>query len=385
METCKQHCVEEQLPEEIIRQILSRVDVKSLIQFKCVSRSWKDLISEPSFTELHLHNIANDDDLVLDRLQIMPKLYSGTLHNLFKVPFFLRSLINNPSSPRVASLFTQQREQFNIVAGSCNGLLCVVHRTPEKVFRASFWNLATRSKSQNCLVLSIGLKGHFCSYSFGFGYNPISNTYKIVTIVVAYEIGKTKAKVCNMDDNCWRNIQNFPDSTCVLSDGQYLCGTLNWMVHVKDVGNKIVSLNLRKETCTELSFPKIEHGFTPNLGGLGDSLCVWNGFHFCGGEFVIWKMKDFGDDKSWIAYVNIKYENLPTGSIGLVPLLFPLWMFKNGDVLLLASVTTNATIHAFLYNQRDHKLQHFPISTSTTIDSIYHRPIIFCESLVMPI
>ncbi|KAL2932305.1 hypothetical protein RDABS01_037715, partial [Bienertia sinuspersici] len=43
------------LPEELMREILSRVSVKSLIRFKCVSKSWCNLINSKDFVELQLN------------------------------------------------------------------------------------------------------------------------------------------------------------------------------------------------------------------------------------------------------------------------------------------------------------------------------------------
>ncbi|MCI40987.1 F-box/kelch-repeat protein, partial [Trifolium medium] len=39
------------LPEELIIQILLRLPVRSLIEFKCVCKSWKTLISDPKFAK----------------------------------------------------------------------------------------------------------------------------------------------------------------------------------------------------------------------------------------------------------------------------------------------------------------------------------------------
>ncbi|RAL51931.1 hypothetical protein DM860_010649 [Cuscuta australis] len=42
------------LPEDIITDILSRIPVKSLTRFQCVSRQWRTLIKTPSFAAEHL-------------------------------------------------------------------------------------------------------------------------------------------------------------------------------------------------------------------------------------------------------------------------------------------------------------------------------------------
>ncbi|MCI53593.1 F-box/kelch-repeat protein, partial [Trifolium medium] len=39
------------LPFEVIAEILSRLPVKFLMQFQCVHKSWKSLISDPNFAK----------------------------------------------------------------------------------------------------------------------------------------------------------------------------------------------------------------------------------------------------------------------------------------------------------------------------------------------
>ncbi|CAL0334630.1 unnamed protein product [Lupinus luteus] len=53
------------LPFELITEILSRVPVKFLIQFKCVCKSWKTLISNPEFAQKHLSTVHHRHHLLL--------------------------------------------------------------------------------------------------------------------------------------------------------------------------------------------------------------------------------------------------------------------------------------------------------------------------------
>ncbi|PHU06220.1 hypothetical protein BC332_27042 [Capsicum chinense] len=54
--------MEVHLQEEIIMDILSRLPVLSLLRFKCVSKYWMTLISEPYFTLKHLNHAKNNQN-----------------------------------------------------------------------------------------------------------------------------------------------------------------------------------------------------------------------------------------------------------------------------------------------------------------------------------
>lgn len=48
-------------PPDLIPGVLSRLPVKSLLRFRCVSKSWRFLIESSDFVSLHLDNYANQD------------------------------------------------------------------------------------------------------------------------------------------------------------------------------------------------------------------------------------------------------------------------------------------------------------------------------------
>ncbi|XP_026420275.1 F-box protein At2g23160-like [Papaver somniferum] len=45
------------LPSEIMLEILSRVPAEYVVDCKCVSKPWRNLLQHPSFSQLHLNNL----------------------------------------------------------------------------------------------------------------------------------------------------------------------------------------------------------------------------------------------------------------------------------------------------------------------------------------
>jgi hypothetical protein len=104
------------IPEELTAEILTYLDVKTIARLKCVNKSWNALISNPTFVEKHLNKSSQNPHLTV--LYKYDKDYS-------LVPIPVRRLLENPS------ITIQKEPSHNLefcyhVAGSCNGLICLV-------------------------------------------------------------------------------------------------------------------------------------------------------------------------------------------------------------------------------------------------------------------
>ncbi|XP_058765236.1 F-box/kelch-repeat protein At3g23880-like [Vicia villosa] len=206
------------LPDELIAEVLSWIAVKPLLRLRCVSKSWKSLISDPTFVKLHLHRSSQNSDSKF--------VYTHDVYNTGhrSVSFTITSLFENPLINFPNDTYDLNDKDFHHVVGSCNGLLCLfgssrVNGNIEKWFR--FWNPATWAISPRL--------GSFCDddpgipFNFTFGCDKSNNTYK----VVAFK--STKVRVFSLQDNTWRNIQNPPEVSYCSMKAVYLSGTVNWL------------------------------------------------------------------------------------------------------------------------------------------------------------
>ncbi|KAM3217851.1 hypothetical protein P3L10_027294 [Capsicum annuum] len=66
-------------------EILSRLPVRSLVRFKCVSKFWMALISEPYFTLKHLHHAKNDQNSQRFLVNQWSSLYCSSLSSVQRV------------------------------------------------------------------------------------------------------------------------------------------------------------------------------------------------------------------------------------------------------------------------------------------------------------
>ncbi|KAL3513989.1 hypothetical protein ACH5RR_026706 [Cinchona calisaya] len=189
------------IPEEIIDKILSKLSVKSLARFKCVSKTWKSLISnmegqERSFFYLEFNEgnmlfYAVDKELVVEKLP---------------TPF----------------LGLSSKENFKFL-GSCNGLLLF------SVSRCIYlWNPTTRCCKE---VLQLNfLSEKFLISASGICFDDSTNDYKVVMSLASYTIDMKFALVGSLKSKEWSQI-NFPYA--MARSGCYVNGRLHWIVREK--------------------------------------------------------------------------------------------------------------------------------------------------------
>ncbi|RZB41076.1 F-box/kelch-repeat protein At3g23880-like [Glycine soja] len=373
------------LCDELNEEILSRLPVKPLIQFKCVCKGWNSLMSDPYFIKLHLSKSAAKDDL--EHLQLMKNVCLGSIPEIHMESCDVSSLFHSLQIETFLFNFANM-PGYHLVS-SCNGLHCGVSEIPEG-YRVCFWNKATRVISRESPTLSFS-PGIGRRTMFGFGYDPSSDKYKVVAIaltMLSLDVSqKTEMKVYGAGDSSWRNLKGFPVLwTLPKVGGVYLSGTLNWVVikgketiHSEIV---IISVDLEKETCRSLFLPDDFCFFDTNIGVFRDSLCVWQDSKT---HLGLWQMRKFGDDKSWIQLINFSYLHLNIRPNEEKSMILPLCMSNNGDFFML-KFTRNADdeYQTILYNQGDGKSQVSVVPSGSFRTLLWRNLKIFTKSLVIP-
>jgi len=301
------------LPDDLITELLSFLPVKSLLQFRCVCKSWKIIISDSFFVKLHLQRSIQNPQLAVTQESKECSM------DVIVSPTSLSHLLENPSTPTTLTndpYCSLNDKDCHSVAGSCNGLLCLLGYSKEsREMWLRFWNHATRAISDKL--------GHYpddyTGYQVAFGYDNSTDTYKVVYFY------KQTARVFSLGDNVWRNIESLPFGS-YLYDVVHLRGSVNWLVirnYIDDCEQydckyitsieqfMLVSLDLGTETCKEFLPPR---GFdevpwyTPSLCVLMDCIC------FCHlvkeTHLFIWQMMDYGVEESWTQLVNINLQIL---------------------------------------------------------------------------
>ncbi|XP_004492102.2 F-box/kelch-repeat protein At3g23880-like [Cicer arietinum] len=375
------------LSDDLIPEVLSFLSVKSLLRMRCVSKSWRALISDPVFVKLHLKKSSTRKTL-FSLMKKRPLSESVDTHQsdgkVYCVLYPKSRLLHNPSFKLSVDSYYLSNENRNI-AGSCNGLICLTGFSFTFTYREYWlriWNPATRTlspkigyfrDSSNCPHEMYS----FPAFDFKFGYDNSTDTYKVVATNTYLTHNLTcLVRILTFGDNVWRDIESFPvaPQNRIYSGGVYLGGTLNWLA-IRDYFPhnvvkfaipveqfRIVSLDLGTETYNQYMLPR---GFDemppdmPTLGVLGDCLC----FSYSPNKinFVIWKMQIFGVDESWVQFLKISYQTQhPDFHV------VPLFLFE--DTLIL----TSHKRQSIFYNWRNNTVEkiNVTITNYTTTDYV---------------
>ena len=134
----------------------------------------------------------------------------------------------------------------------------------------------------------------------------------------------------------WKRISDFPcNCPPISSPGKFSNGSLHWAAS-KDNGSSrcrtIISLDLAKETFSEISQPGYDEGDKNlTLCALGEHLCVFCKYHGRGVADV-WVMKVYEVKKCWTKLVSIPYVFYNRRRHQVVT---PLCISNDGTVLLI--------------------------------------------------
>ncbi|XP_058754612.1 F-box/kelch-repeat protein At3g23880-like [Vicia villosa] len=358
------------IPDDLISEVLSLLNVKSILRFRCVSKFWDTLITDPIFVNLHLkkseklnpHVIltswhtktitpygsdhdgeytgespyGSDDDG--EYTGESPYGSDNDVHGV--IPHSISSILENPwFTLYVDSDYLVEDKGCSSMVGSCNGLICLDGLTGTREYYEYWfrlWNPATRTTSPKFGFLRLfHNRPHYTSsysddgfYKFTFGCDDSTGTYKLVASRHNYSELRSNVRILSLGDNVWREIQSFPvDPLCLRLRGETgvsFKSTINWLaVHntvwyigddYKDITIDqflIVSLDLSTETYNQYLLPPDFDQVPPQppiIGVLGDRLFFSSRYNET--DFIIWQMEKFGVEDSWTQFLKISCHSL---------------------------------------------------------------------------
>ncbi|XP_059309976.1 F-box/kelch-repeat protein At3g23880-like [Lycium ferocissimum] len=333
------------LPVELVTEILLRLPVKSLLQFRCVSKSWLDLLSSPEFIKSHLNLSANNKDNTHHRLMLS---YPCTYN--FK-DWSLRSLLYESDVMEAPDLKWPMKNPPNpfCFTDSVNGLICLIDGSKDLFL----WNPSIRKYKKLPDFRTNSRDVVRYTYCDGHSHDVEVNIY-------------------SLKSDSWRNIHYLRDGMIFSLPGKFVNGKLYWATffngeHPKNSNcplcedRNIISIDLVDEKLEKVEQPSYGEGDNDlRLGVLGNDLSVY--INNEGKHVSLWVMK-----KCWTKMFTIKYANYPSSYA------LPFFMSNKGEIV----VGFKSTL--MIYNPNDDSLRPAIIKC----DGWWYAEI-YVESLVSP-
>ena len=133
------------LPHDVVLNILVRLPVKSVLRFRCVSKTWDSSITTPSFISTHLNlNLNNNNNNNNSLACLITPTISLGFPFIITIPSFIGGYdhaFNRISEYPIPSAFPRIH-----LACSCNGLVCLYRFTKASTNANSIylWNPSIR-------------------------------------------------------------------------------------------------------------------------------------------------------------------------------------------------------------------------------------------------
>ncbi|XVF75496.1 hypothetical protein PTKIN_Ptkin13bG0192200 [Pterospermum kingtungense] len=333
-------------PSDMLIEILLKLPVKSIIRFKCVSKTWCFLFKNPSFVSQHFNLSKKNNYLLVD--------YVNNEHKYVMHLFAYQTLVScRDLRQNLPTHFADRYLSFCVD----NGLFCLLNPNDSGI---TLWNPATRESrilpecNQNFPpeILS-------CLHTLGFGLDPLSNDYKVIYIRTffdreskrrgrhhaIYRISTDSWRVLEEEDvHFFRDLHVSPNfnNTCV--NGVYY-----WQVY-KLFDYKVLAFHLGTEVFQLIESPISGHG---KLLPLHD------------GRISMWDTEGFQRERSneiWVLYDEGNWTKL----LKIEPLLevdrmFGFW--KNGKVFV-----ESESGELLLYDLHTKEFTDFGIKASEDMD-----------------
>ncbi|OMO57642.1 hypothetical protein COLO4_35211 [Corchorus olitorius] len=390
------------LPQELFVEILVRLPIEDLIKSTAVCKSWNSLIKNPNFISAHLEKTISSTNthLLLFRLCTLAEPRSFFSESVVE-HYSLR--LDNEDVDEYKQLQFPDNKLFSFtgcfrVAGSINGLVCLVDDMRSYIYNFILWNPIIKKAVR---VPEPGVKfsshGPYDAFT-GFGFDSKTNDYKLLRYVklndgtYSRKESKVEVEIFSLNANCWRSITHIAPKYGVIFKYPRTYGNsfVNGAIHMLACDregdrdrNLILAFDVFEEAFREIPLPDSLSNdpmklMWTELLRYGQSIAAmtweWNSWN--GNEGVkqihLWVMKEYGVAMSWTKVLTEVAKRVPR----------VLFFRKDEEVFVTREDGWIASL--------DIKSQHsevFGVQSveSLTVESLTGYPVVdsFVESLVL--
>ncbi|KAK4478125.1 hypothetical protein RD792_017404 [Penstemon davidsonii] len=299
-----------ELPEDVMIQILVCLPVKSILRFRCVSKSWHAMLKSHNFINSHLISQKRRDVLLVRRCLLPPQNDDVLSFHDPNSPE-LEEVSPNLSIPFLKDIKCRYNQPYEIAAvvllGLSNGLVCIFHE--EFIILC---NPALREFKRLPPCPFVCPQGcYFFIIGHGFG-NTSNNDFKVVLLQNVdpdtYWKPHLVVNVYDSTTKSWKQIDagdtmQLAFGGCMAYFEVFFNGVCHWYAKRNGLNfnHAILCFDISTEVLGWLEYPdisSIEHGWR-SLFVINGCLAVAWYDRFKEDPVEIWVMKEYGVKYSW--------------------------------------------------------------------------------------
>ncbi|KAL5579453.1 hypothetical protein UlMin_011895 [Ulmus minor] len=181
------------IPDEILINILAKLPAKTLRRCMCVCKEWKSLIVD------HINTHLRQSSAIKYSI-----IFYGDLNDyLPKLLLFRDNTVEDLELPVFKCLQLDNADVFKFVfVGSCNGLVCFNHWEDCTVI----WNPVTGEKRLLPEPILDSNPNKF-DYHISFGFDHVNNDYKLVKVIENNSSFELRVQIFRLSTNSWRKVK----------------------------------------------------------------------------------------------------------------------------------------------------------------------------------
>jgi F-box interacting protein len=320
----------EDLPQESVCNILSRLPARELLKCKCVCKSWFNLITDPHFISNYYvtyNNLIYSQNQEEHLLVIRRPFISGVKTYISLLSWSLNDPKNHVSSSLLnfPDEYISDYKYWTEFMGPCNGIY-FLQGNPNIMMNPSLRQFKALPESH---LTDLNVEYSLTDFA-GFGFDSKSNDYKVVVLKDLWlkktderQKGYWNVELYSLNSNSWRKLDIDKHPLGIEISGSssrvytYVNNCCHWWGFVDDSSSRIedivLAFNMVDESFRKIKVPKI--GYSCFSGECFKTLAPFHEYDTIGvivyplrGNakfFDVWVMKDYYDEMSWIKQYSV--------------------------------------------------------------------------------
>ncbi|KAJ7946512.1 F-box protein [Quillaja saponaria] len=289
------------LPSEIRSDILSRLPVWSIFCCRCVSKAFRNSVTNSLFIQLFIQRPPPTSFIILSDLQNLFQIDSCDAPSIH-ISSAARGLLENYTG-RWVKLGCSTK-----LVNSCNGFVCLYNFRRVIIPKVHQYWVCNPVLGEFVLIPPLPSTDHDYQIAYYFGFSPKTKEYKILHLGLGLGLGSAKSRMAWVytigKNSSWKVIEDVPSSDPRRPNfDPFLNGSVHWISNSSASSELIYSFDFDKDEFQPVPPPiHLDVKYMNKISWINVLVlkgCLCLCYVFEGNVFEAWVMNEYGKKESW--------------------------------------------------------------------------------------